>query len=145
NVIGGPADDAGCGAFPPLRASAAAPPRTQDVPTVLHRRRFSGGLAALPLALAAPAIAQQRGDVLRSGGVAYRLVTLSRDLEQPWSIAFLPGGRLLITERPGRLRLFADGKLVARPLEGVPPVRAAGQGGLLDVCLHPAFASNQVI
>ena len=112
---------------------------------MLHRRRFSAGLAATSVALAAPAIAQPRGEVLRSGGVAYRLVTLSRDLEQPWSMAFLPDGRLLITERPGRLRLFANGRLVGKPLEGVPPVRAAGQGGLLDVCLHPGFIGNQTI
>jgi len=72
-------------------------------------------------------------------------VTLSRDLEQPWSLAFLPDGRMLITERPGRLRLFAGGKLERTPLPGVPKVHVGGQAGLLDVCLHPRFAENRVL
>src|SRR5262249_19455780 len=70
--------------------------------------------------------------------------TLTHGLVQPWSIAFLPDGRLLITERPGRLRVFANGKLEP-PLSGVPKVAATGQGGLLDVCLHPGFARNRVL
>ena len=63
----------------------------------------------------------------------------------PWAIAFLRDGRLLITERPGRLRYFTNGKLEPTPLQGVPRVVASGQGGLLDVCLHPNFASNRTI
>ena len=73
------------------------------------------------------------------------MAKLCRDLEQPWSIAFLPDGRLLITERPGRLRVFANGRLQRAPLAGVPRVYARGQGGLLDVCLHPGFAQNRVL
>ena len=72
-------------------------------------------------------------------------MTLSRDLEQPWGMAFLPDGRMLITERPGRLRVFANGRLERTPLAGVPKVYARGQGGLLDVCLHPGFAQNRVL
>jgi glucose/arabinose dehydrogenase len=64
---------------------------------------------------------------------------------QPWSIAFLPDGRILITERPGRLRVFANERLDSRPMSGVPPVHVAGQAGLLDVCLHPDFARNHVL
>src|SRR5690349_819233 len=95
-------------------------------------------------ALAAPAIARAQ-EILKSSKANYRLVTLSRDLEQPWSIAFLPDGRILVTERPGRLRVFANGRLERAPLGGVPKVYARGQGGLLDVCLHPNFAQNRVL
>ncbi|MBL6614490.1 MAG: PQQ-dependent sugar dehydrogenase, partial [Reyranella sp.] len=95
-------------------------------------------------ALAAPAIARAQ-EILKSSKANYRLVTLSRDLEQPWSIAFLPDGRILITERPGRLRVFANGRLERAPLGGIPKVYARGQGGLLDVCLHPNFAQNRTL
>ncbi len=62
-------------------------------------------------------------------------------LEVPWAIEFLPDGALLITERPGRLRIFQDGKL-SEPVAGVPGVRNRGQGGLMDVTLHPRFNEN---
>jgi aldose sugar dehydrogenase len=69
--------------------------------------------------------------------------TLVKGLENPWALAFLPDGRMLVTERPGRMRLIEkDGKLSA-PLSGVPQVAARGQGGLLDVVLDPAFANNR--
>lgn len=78
---------------------------------------------------------------------ALRLTPLAGGLQNPWSIAFLPGfaaqGRLLVTERPGRLRVVErDGRLSA-PIQGLPPVVARGQGGLLDVALHPGFERNQ--
>jgi aldose sugar dehydrogenase len=108
----------------------------------MRRRRFLAAAAAAGLAMPALARAQ---DVTRSAKAAYRLTTLSRDLEQPWGMAFLPDGRILITERPGRLRVFADGRLQRAPVGGVPKVYARGQGGLLDVCLHPAFAQNRLL
>src|SRR3954464_11662039 len=95
------------------------------------RRRFL--VTAIASGLAAPAIVQAQ-DITRSAKAAYRLGTLSRDLEQPWRIAFLPDGRLMITERPGRLRVFANGRLERTPLGGVPKVYARSQAGLLDVC-----------
>src|SRR5205085_538261 len=65
-------------------------------------------------------------------------------LDHPWSLAFLPDGQMLITERPGRLNLIArDFKRV--PIEGVPRVFASGQGGLLEVALHPRFAENRLV
>jgi len=74
---------------------------------------------------------------------AFRLVTLVEGLAHPWSLAFLPDGRMLVTERPGRLRVVAkDFKLDPRPVEGVPQVAAVGQGGLFDVVLHPQYAEN---
>ena len=105
------------------------------------RRRFA--LTAFS-SLAAPTVVGAQ-ETLKSAKAGYRLVTLSRDLEQPWSIAFLPDGRMLISERPGRLRVFANGKLERTPLACVPKVHASGQGGLLDICLHPGFAQNRVL
>jgi len=73
------------------------------------------------------------------------VTTVAKGLEHPWGLEFLPDGRMLVTERPGRLRIVSrDGKLSA-PLTGVPRVYARGQGGLLDVALDPAFAKNQII
>ncbi len=72
-----------------------------------------------------------------------RIVEIVKGLEHPWSLAFLPDGDILVTERQGRLRLVRDGRLVADPVAGLPSVAAQGQGGLLDVVLHPDFAENR--
>jgi glucose/arabinose dehydrogenase len=72
-----------------------------------------------------------------------RVVVVARGLEQPWSIAFLPDGDMLVTERPGRLRLIDDGALDPNPVAGVPAVRARGLQGFMDVVLHPRFADNR--
>ncbi len=72
----------------------------------------------------------------------FRVETLVEGLENPWSIAKLPDGRFLVTERAGRLRVIENGKLLDQPVEGVPAVWAKGQGGLLDVVLHPDYAKN---
>jgi glucose/arabinose dehydrogenase len=110
----------------------------------MNRRRFV--LTAGAASIAGPARAQpSSGPPIRSAKATYRLATLATGLVQPWSIAFLPDGHMLITERPGRLRVYADGRLEPRSLGGVPQVHAAGQAGLLDVCLHPDFARNQVL
>ncbi len=78
--------------------------------------------------------------------VAFSVVTVSEGLANPWGLAFLPDGRMLVTERPGRLRVVsADGKQVSEPVAGLPAVDARGQGGLLDVTLDPAFATNRLI
>ena len=75
-----------------------------------------------------------------------RISTLTEGLSHPWSIAFLPDGRMLVTERAGRLRVIGkDFKLDPQPISGVPAVAATGQGGLLDVVLHPKFAENNLI
>lgn len=74
-----------------------------------------------------------------------RPVVVAKGLENPWGLAFLPDGRMLVTERPGRMRIVErDGSLGA-PLAGLPSVVAAGQGGLLDVVLHPQFQANQLV
>lgn len=98
----------------------------------------------LPLAgCAAPALGQD--DIHRSERHAFRVVTVAEGLEHPWSMAFLPGGDILVTERPGRLRVIRNGELLPEPIAGVPEVRARGQGGLLDVVPHPDFAANRML
>lgn len=92
-----------------------------------------------------PAFAGQTRAPVQTLGVKFDVVTVASGLEKPWGLAFLPGGRMLVTERPGRLRVVgADGTLSA-PVTGMPAVDARGQGGLLDVALHPAFATNQLV
>ena len=72
-----------------------------------------------------------------------RLTELNHDLASPWSLAFLPDGRMLVTEKAGRLRrLSADGRTIEAEISGVPAVVAAGQGGLLDIALDPDHANN---
>jgi glucose/arabinose dehydrogenase len=74
-----------------------------------------------------------------------KAVTISQGLEHPWSLAFLPDGRMLVTERPGRMRIVqAEGQL-GPALKGLPPVWAEGEGGLLDVALDPGFGDNATI
>ena len=91
-----------------------------------------------------------RMDAAAQGPVAseeatFELVTVVSGLEHPWGMAFLPDGSILVTERPGRLRIVRQGQLDPAPIQGVPPVYARGQGGLLDVALDPEFASNRLI
>jgi aldose sugar dehydrogenase len=74
-----------------------------------------------------------------------RAVTLAEGLVNPWSMAFLPGGDILVTERAGRLRIVRNGQLVPEPVAGLPRIRTGGQGGLLDVAPHPAFATNRLV
>ena len=76
----------------------------------------------------------------------FELVILTQGLEHPWSLAFLPDGQFLVTERPGRLRVIANGQLHPQPVAGLPDnIAAVGQGGLLDVVLHPDFAANRLV
>lgn len=74
-----------------------------------------------------------------------RVSVLARGLVHPWALAFLPDGTMLVTERPGRLRIMRNGVLDPAPVAGVPAVRSAGLGGLEDVALHPRFAENHFI
>ena len=75
----------------------------------------------------------------------YRVVPVASGLQNPWGIAFLPGGDILITERAGRLRIVREGRLLPGTVPGVPEVLAQGQGGLMDVQPHPDFATNRLI
>ncbi len=97
-------------------------------------------LAASLLALAAAGASAQ---LVETREHRVRIVTVVAGLERPWGLAFLPDGRMLVTERPGRLRVVErDGRLDPNPVAGLPRVDPTGQGGLLDVALHPQFAAN---
>ena len=102
-------------------------------------------MAALALGVAPPLAAAERLGTYGSDRERFHLVKVTDGLEHPWGLAFLPDGRMLVTERPGRLRIVADGWLVPQPVAGVPEVWADGQGGLLDVALHSDFAENGLV
>ncbi len=96
-------------------------------------------LACAVLTLAALWALETRGEEYTSTQASFRVTVLAEGLEHPWGMAFLPDGSLLITERPGRLRLYRNGALEQTPISGLPEVAARGQGGLLDVALDPEF------
>jgi glucose/arabinose dehydrogenase len=98
--------------------------------------------AALTASAGTTLVAQS---IQRSSLHDFRVVTVVDALVQPWSIAFLPGGDMLITERPGRLRIVRQGRLLPEPVAGVPPVFVSRQGGLFEVMPHPDFASNRLL
>ena len=102
---------------------------------------------ALALAAALPACQARQGDARElpasSGGV--RVSEIAHGLEHPWAVALLPDGTYLVTERGGSLRRVAANGTISKPLRGLPPVWADGQGGLLDVVLAPDFASSHRI
>ncbi len=104
--------------------------------------RFSISAAVLTALAITTSCAQSEPQVAK-GTVAVE--ELATGLDHPWGMAFLPDGRLLVTEREGRLRILGVDKKLSAPLEGVPPVRASGQGGLLDVALDPDFKTNRTI
>lgn len=92
-----------------------------------------------------PAFAGQTDAPEKKSNVAFDVVQVAEGLQNPWSLAFLPDGKMLVTERPGRLRVVtADGRL-SEPVAGLPELVAAGQGGLLEVALDPAYAKNNTI
>jgi aldose sugar dehydrogenase len=102
-------------------------------------------LSTLLIALCWICTAQAASRSFDSAAGTVEVVEVARGLEHPWALAFLPDGRMLVSERPGRMRLVArDGNLSA-PLAGVPEVHARGQGGLHDVVLAPDFAESQRI
>jgi len=101
--------------------------------------------------VAASILAQQNANVLGSGPWTYntserntriRVSVVTKGLSHPWSMVWLPDGSMLITERQGRLRIFRNGSLDPEPIAGVPKVQAGGTSGLLDITLHPKFATN---
>jgi glucose/arabinose dehydrogenase len=92
-----------------------------------------------------PAFAGQTRAPEEKLGVAFEVVTVAEGLQNPWGLAFLPDGRLLVTEKPGRLRIVGKDGTLSEPVAGLPPVDARSQGGLLGITLDPAFAKNGLI
>ena len=106
------------------------------------RKTFSPALFIAAMLLAA---APASGRVLDTEKGRIEVTVLTDELNQPWGLDFLPDGRMIVTEKPGRLRIVArDGKL-SMPIAGIPRVRDAGQGGLMDVTLHPDFGENRLV
>lgn len=89
-----------------------------------------------------PPPAPQAARVVKTG---YTVTEIAKGLDHPWSMAFLPDGSMLVTERVGRLRLIKGGSLQSEPITGVPAVHTGGQAGLFDIVLHPNFAQNNVV
>jgi glucose/arabinose dehydrogenase len=92
-----------------------------------------------------PAFAGQTRAPAAQSGVQIQVEEIARGLEHPWALAFLPDGRLLVSERAGRLRIVTRDGAVSAPVAGLPPVDARNQGGLLDVVVGPSFASDRLI
>ncbi|WP_299489095.1 PQQ-dependent sugar dehydrogenase [Acaryochloris sp. IP29b_bin.137] len=92
-----------------------------------------------------PSTVGQTPTTVTEANADFQAVTLVENLERPWSMAWLPDGNLLITERPGRLRIVRDGMLDPSPIPGVPEVFAQGQGGLMDIVVHPRFGENRLV
>lgn len=119
----------GASAQPPDTGTACKPLETRQANVPDQRPAFSG---------------QTRACAVRAN-VAFDVVVLAKGLEQPWAVEPLPGGELLVTEKPGRLRVVSAKGEVRQPVTGVPAVDDRGQGGLLDIALSPAFASDRTI
>ncbi len=96
----------------------------------------------LLVVLTIPAVVAQ---TVESQSGPIRVETLAEGLEHPWGLAFLPDQRMLVTERPGRLRIVSPAGDISEPVTGIPEVFARGQGGLLDVALDPEFTSNKLV
>jgi glucose/arabinose dehydrogenase len=116
--------------------------------------RASIPIAAIAAAICATAMAEapepvrglppppQPAKVIRTG---YKVTEIAKGLDHPWSMAFLPDGSILVTERVGRLRVIKNGSLQAEPVGGVPEVHTGSQAGLFDIVLHPNFAQNNIV
>jgi len=107
---------------------------------IAHRLAVIGALLCV---LAATGVASAQ--TFSSERHEFRMVTVVQGLVHPWGLAFLPDGDMLVTERVGRLRIVRNGKLSPSPVPGVPKVALGGQGGLLDVTLHPEFTQNRLV
>ena len=112
------------------------------VPKVTCRSAYAGWVVAL-LLMSGCALTQERTLETQAGTI--QVENLTGKLNHPWGMALLPDGRLLVTERSGQLRILARDNSLSRPLKGTPEVFDKGQGGLLDVALHPDFATNRLV
>jgi glucose/arabinose dehydrogenase len=108
------------------------------------QQRAQTPTAPPPITWPSPALPD--GPIVLDTGVQHQIVLyVTKGLNQPWSMAFLPDGGILVTERPGRLRMVRNGRLDPNPIAGLPEVRANGLAGLMDLALHPRFNENKLI
>jgi len=115
------------------------------VPAAQQRVPFRNNIPVAPQGIPPVPLPEKPLQFHTAEGQDIRVVVVAAGLVHPWSLAFLPDGGLLVTERPGRLRIVRGGALDRRPLAGVPTVRAMGLSGLMDVALHPRFAENHYV
>lgn len=116
-----------------------------SLPVTRRRRQLlTTGLTLCVLALGNPTRAEQT-KAPPAPATLVKVEVFARGLEHPWGLQFLAGNRLIVTERPGRIRIVGPDGALSRPLTGVPPVAATGQGGLLDIALAPDFDSSRRI
>lgn len=115
---------------------------TELQPTLIALVLIAFALAGAPLPVQAQA---PRSPTPASVKGVVDVETIAKGLEHPWSLAFLPDNRMLVTERPGRLRVVEPDGRVSEPLTGVPEVYASGQGGLLDLALSPTFDTDRLV
>ena len=93
----------------------------------------------------APPEGKGAGETVTAGAVRFRVETIAGGLTVPWSIVFVPDGRILLTERPGRVRVIENGKLREEPLATINDVEPSGESGLMGMTLHPQFAGNHLL
>jgi aldose sugar dehydrogenase len=126
------------------RMDAKAAP-TRNAPRAMTPARTLGGI--LPIAIAAWAVPAHAAitDAPKAEQTPIKVETIATGLSNPWGLQFLPDGRMLVTEKPGRMRIVSPGGEVSPPISGVPEVSSSGQGGLLDVRLAPDFAQSGTI
>ncbi|MFL5580048.1 MAG: PQQ-dependent sugar dehydrogenase [Gemmatimonadaceae bacterium] len=121
-------------------AGAQQPPVTKDRPDCQPVETRAPNATAQRPAFAG----QTRACAVRSSA-APAVTVITRELDAPWAVEPLPDGSFLVTEKPGRMRIVTAAGTVSPPIEGVPPVDARGQGGLLDVALSPSFATDRTV
>jgi glucose/arabinose dehydrogenase len=103
-----------------------------------------GATAPPPISWPSPPL--PAGPIVLDSGIQHQIrLFVTKGLNQPWSMAFLPDGAILITERPGRLRIVRNGVLDPTPVDGMPAVQAQGLAGLMDLALHPGFNENKFV
>lgn len=112
--------------------------------TVNSIRQLHGLILTMLVSIAAPMTTAQESP-LKTERYTLKVETVASDLTMPWSVALLPDGLTLITEKAGNLRVVREGRLLAQPVAGLPKVTPRGQGGLLDVVAHPGYRQNQLI
>jgi glucose/arabinose dehydrogenase len=107
---------------------------------------FRNNIPVAPQGIKIPPLPDKPVEFHTAEGQDIRVVVMTRGLSHPWSLAFLPDGNMLVTERAGRLRIIrSNGTLEPQPVAGLPAIRAQGLSGLLDVALHPRFAENNLV
>jgi glucose/arabinose dehydrogenase len=103
-----------------------------------------GATAPPPINWPSPSL--PAGPIILDTGIQHEIrLFVTKGFNQPWSMAFLPDGSILVTERPGRLRIVRDGVLDPKPVAGVPAVQAGNLAGLMDIALHPRFQENKLV